>query len=427
VTCRNLDRVVLLDSVRFSEEEALALETHAASCRECSAMLARVRSIKKTALTQRTAVPPAGARVEIWERLEARSGRGVLGLRAVYALAAFATVAAALLMFYRSPPPPPAVEVAPMAAGVPEPEDDSIRVTGGRLYPEAGAKWTVEDDGLAVKVVIESGMVEIEVEAAHAFEVATADARIHVLASRFSVARKLEGTEVRVDRGAVDVWPRGRTTPLALAEGKSVLIVEAVEEAKPKTPAKRAAPDAAAELKVARDVLSTDAPRAAEIAERVLERRPTGELEAEALAVLADAERRRGKLREALTSYGKLRDHPRGRGYAEEAMLQRAMLFERLDDDQPALAELDRLELTYPRGASAPERVALAAKIHLEKNDPRKAAQVILAAELHGTSRVFTNRCIEVARALRDLDPALAEKVLLKGSTPPGNEPANLK
>src|SRR5262249_9137367 len=139
------------------------------------------------------------------------------------------------------------------------------------------------------------------------------------------------------------------------------------------TPPIQPKPDTTA-LEAARTALRRDPPRAAELAEGILKDGASGPVEAGALAILADAERRRGRLREAASTYAKVRDHAEGAPYAEEAMLQRALLLVRVHEDAEALLELDRLERAHPDGPTAPERASLAASLLLARGDPEAAA-----------------------------------------------------
>lgn len=466
MTCRFLDQVLLLDSARFSADAARALEVHADGCAECGPALAQLRNARGVLAAAAERPAAADARAVVWAGVEAQLARrevgsiGLLGPRSMAALAAFATAAVAWFVFQRpADRAPPEEEATPLAV-VNTPPEEAIereeRSTGtpiprGRVHANTGARWRSADDGAMTRIALDEGAIDVELDDFAPAEIVTSHARIRVVGGRASVVRAPKQIEVHAKRGSLEVWIRGRALPITVSEGQSFVVPPAEEsaaierrrpsrenlrEASPvqETPLPQKTNDAPEktadhdrstaedttpaitetkrELKTARAVIETDAPRAAEIAERVLSRSPPAELEAEALAVLADAERRRGYLDAAAASYAKLRDHPRGQGYAEEAMLQRALLFEKLQLPNAALSELARLQSSHPRGVSAPERAALAAKIYLAKNDPRRAAQVILDAHFEGYSRALENRRAEVARALEEIDPQLAEKLM---------------
>src|SRR5262245_885957 len=102
MTCRFLDEVLLLDSARFNEAEARALELHAGDCPECSPVLQRVRAARAAVLSQSAAVP-MDARARVWAGVAAsRSGHPPLfAPHAIVALTAFATVMVVWLVFFR--------------------------------------------------------------------------------------------------------------------------------------------------------------------------------------------------------------------------------------------------------------------------------------------------------------------------------------
>jgi hypothetical protein len=281
-----------------------------------------------------------------------------------------------------------------------------------------GARFEVEDDGVATKIVLSAGALRSTVEplaGEEAYEIITGDARIAVHGTRFWVDTGNTGTWINVEEGRVAIWPSGASVPRIAQAGEHILIARNLDSDVPRALARPPEPkserpreNGARTLELASEALPNDAPRAAELAERVLESGAKGELEARALAILADAERRRGFARRAELAYARLRDHPRGGPYAEEAMLQRAMLLVELGERSGALEELSRLEGSHPRGATAPERVSLAAKLHLANDDAALAAEVILRARVEGTSLELSKRRIEVARALVELDPGRA-------------------
>lgn len=443
MTCRFLDQVLLLDSARFSAGEVETLEAHAGDCAECAPVLAQLRGARNILFAAETPAA-ADARAAVWAGVEQQLGRrevSWLGPRSMAALAGFATAAVAWFVFHRPAEHAPEAHDEPLAALTVPPaprveREETPPSPRYRVHAVAGARWNSADDGGMTRIALDDGAIEIELDDFAPAEIVTANARIRVVGGRASVVRASNGTEVLAKKGTLEVWIRGRALPVTLSEGKTffvpattketraprrtIVTEEKHEDVKPdlSTPedATPAITETKRELKAARAVIETDAPRAAEIAERVLSRGAPAELEAEALAVLADAERRRGYLDAAAASYAKLRDHPRGQAYAEEAMLQRALLFERLQLPNAALSELRRLQGAYPQGVSAPERAALAAKIYLAKKDPQKAAQVIIDVQFEGYSRALENRRVEVARALEELDPQLAEK-LMKASS----------
>jgi hypothetical protein len=159
-------------------------------------------------------------------------------------------------------------------------------------------------------------------------------------------------------------------------------------------------------LESAKAALIHDAPHAAQLAQEVLDQNPPEAQQAEALAVLADAERRRGNIAIAAGLCDRLASHPSGGPVAEEALLQRAILLADIGDRRGALESLRRADRGYAGGATTPERTALEAKLLLLEGDALGAAEVIESARSVGVSLELLRRRVDVARALLDSNPA---------------------
>ncbi|MEQ9497769.1 MAG: hypothetical protein RIT81_12945, partial [Deltaproteobacteria bacterium] len=176
--------------------------------------------------------------------------------------------------------------------------------------------------------------------------------------------------------------------------------------------ARPGAPSPEERLRIARKVVASDASRAAELASSVLDEAPAPSLEAEALAVLADARRRAGDAAQAAELYRALANHPAGAAYGEEALLQLALVSRdvgRLDDARRAL---ELAAERYRDGPLALERAALGARLALADGAPNRAATILLAAPNDGLSLELIRTRLDVAEALLEAEPKLARRLL---------------
>jgi tetratricopeptide (TPR) repeat protein len=244
---------------------------------------------------------------------------------------------------------------------------------------------------------------------------------------------------VSVEEGTVWVWTRGAEVPVVLHAGQSTAVVEpspqreAVTERTPPpsniekpiehprsvslTPAPREATaeevSAPSRLESARAWLPTAPQRALELAQDLLDHQPEPPVEAGALAVLADAQRRTRQLARAADTYLRVADHRSGRAYAEEALYQRALLLNELGDRRAALEALDRAKRAFPTGALLPERLALTLRLLIDAGEIAKAATTIEEMPTDvGPSLELLDRRIEVARGLLGTDATRARRLL---------------
>ncbi|MEQ8274384.1 MAG: FecR domain-containing protein [Deltaproteobacteria bacterium] len=165
-------------------------------------------------------------------------------------------------------------------------------------------------------------------------------------------------------------------------------------------------------LRIARKVVASDASRAAELASSVLDEAPAPALEAEALAVLADARRRAGDDAEAAELYRALADHPAASAYGEEALLQLALVSRNVGRLDTARAALETANARYPHGPLALERAALGARLALADGAPGRAAAILLAAPNDGLSLELIRTRLDVAEVVVEGDAELARRLL---------------
>ncbi|MDF1565675.1 MAG: FecR family protein [Deltaproteobacteria bacterium] len=165
------------------------------------------------------------------------------------------------------------------------------------------------------------------------------------------------------------------------------------------------------QLAEARRVLRQAPSEAVDLARGVLDQAVSEEIEAAALAVMADGHRRAGQLEEAAATYARVAHHPAGEGLAEESLLQLAILRDRQRQAGAALAALEEAERRFPEGMLAPERVALSVELLGREGEPGAALEALLAAEgLH--SPELERLRIRLAEERLASDPAAARRLL---------------
>lgn len=450
MTCAQHERIWLLESEQFSGEQARVLFEHAAGCADCGGALAAIRAARSAGRSHvPVAAPAARARI-----LAAVEGGGDPGIFARWRgpLWVFAGAAAAVAIVEVATLPAPSRGSAPAAVAVVDAKNSAavegasvaeasvadaknsaapgetahrarIAVAGGSALLGEGAIAELVPDSELTALSLSSGEITVELEEGRAIEVITADARVKVIGGRTVIAHRRARTGVAVASGTAKAWPKGALTPRVIHAGEKSELAP-LEDAD--FPPPRTGRNLDAALQEAKAALVTDAPRAAVLAERVLVAVPkTTQQEAEALVILADAERRRGRLAASAELYSKVAAHPRGRSFAEEALLQRALILARTDQASEVLATLAIAAEQFPRGATAPERAALAADMYLRKREPLRAAEEIERAASLGRSLKLLERRLEVARALLAEDAELHRarartllEALLDPSTP---------
>lgn len=169
----------------------------------------------------------------------------------------------------------------------------------------------------------------------------------------------------------------------------------------------RPAPKAA--LKEAQALLGKDDRRASELAVEVYQQDVVGPDAGLALCIAADGYRRSGLTAKAAATYAQAAQHA---NVADEAAYRGATLLHQLGQDDQALAELERVRATALKGALAPERVLLEARIHLGRGRALAAATAIERAGLAGEERSVDAGRLEVARALASAEPQRARALL---------------
>jgi hypothetical protein len=131
----------------------------------------------------------------------------------------------------------------------------------------------------------------------------------------------------------------------------------------------------------------------------------------ETLLRRADAERRDGNNKLAAALYQEVADHPDGEPFAEEALFRKAELHAKADQMQAALQSLAQAERRFGRSELAPERSALAARIHLEEGDAIAASRALSGVPEHRVTLEVVMVAIEVAKALEEEHPCDALRV----------------
>lgn len=430
MSCPLEEEVMCLDSGAVSSERR-ELEEHARSCARCGEVLETLRAARTLARTY-APQPSAAARARMLRNVEAAAHRRPkLDLRWILVPAAAAL--AALIVVATKPAPEPVHRIVEGALT----RIDGSWVRADRVSrADLGIASVAIERGAILNVVahaareVDVRLYRGEVSAAveklgdgDSFEINTRQARIKVVGTRFTVRAAEEETSVSVEEGTVWVWPLGATEPLVLNAGQQHHIGDKkpepvvispppppppVPENKVKAaPPKVEAKEARVRLSEARAALDANAPRAARVAQEILAAAPDDRVELEALLLLADAERQNGKASIAADHYRRVAEHPRGKGYAEEALLHRARLLERIGDSRGALEALRRAESSAPNGALAPERCRLEAELYTKAGD--------LAAAIEALDR-------GIERARNNGDASTAEMLLEQKSNLKGAE-----
>jgi hypothetical protein len=125
----------------------------------------------------------------------------------------------------------------------------------------------------------------------------------------------------------------------------------------------------------------------------------------ETLLRRADAARRDGKPEVAAALYAEIADHQDGAPFAEEALFRKAELFARLGRVQDSLQALGEAERRFGRGELAPERSALAARIHLDQDDAVAAGRALSSVRPGHATLEVSMVAIDVALALEEEHP----------------------
>jgi TolA-binding protein len=341
------------ERVLMEDAQNIAPNEHAKLCETCAEALLAVRTARLVLQNHEIVVPP-GSKRRAWQAMEKKQRRKEI----VLPIFAFSASFAAVALFYL---------VAPSA-----------------LHQETHA---VEQSNpqLEQTRLVEKKPAVVQRE------------------------RMLELTEPRLEESVIEVGVEQNTSRKAVERNAKLKRIAA----KAKPVHKTSGPDLVATLEAAKDALPSNAPRAAELAERVLgAAEKTTILEAEALAVLADAERRQQRHPEAAALYLRVADHPAGGPFAEEALLQRALILAQLENTIEAIALLELAEKRFASGPTAPERAALLAQMLLQSGDPQAAADAIERASNVGRSMKLLTRRLEVARALSAIQPSRAHALL---------------
>lgn len=288
---------------------------------------------------------------------------------------------------------------------------------------------------------LSAGRVEVELATHERWPMETPQVALLGLGAHFWVEVGPEGTQVKVRTGTVEATPPGRA-PEWVKAGSQRLFPRSGATSGPERRAVTASPPSAVPtpapapqpaivdqeastaprslppaeqqraIGAARAALAEDPPRAAELAEELLSTKPSQAIEVLALAVLADAERRRGALDRAETLYGQVARHPAGAALLEEALYRQALLAEARGAPRAALVALAEAEDKVATGPLWPERAALAARLHLQEGRALEAARVVEAVPLHDRPELLAQIRLEVALALGPASPERTRSLL---------------
>lgn len=208
-----------------------------------------------------------------------------------------------------------------------------------------------------------------------------------------------------------DAAPAATRSPEACAPGPSDTPLPRARDASPadhRAPTPRpAAASAASALADARHFLGRDDRRAAALADAVVARAPES---VEALLVAGDARRRQGLWLEAEQLYSRAVVHPDGAPFLEEASLRRAEAQAARGELVAALASLSAARAART-DFLGPERVALEARLHLERGDDERAYAALLRLA-DSTDRVLDTPRLQLARRSVSHDRARAAELL---------------
>ncbi len=422
-------------------EARAALQKHAEHCPDCETALALMRSAT-LALRTPAPRPDSDATRRMWGHIqkETRSGADAAAPRDWtwrWALILAPAVVLVLWLSVRPTPPAPTpaqVEIVSKTpkASDPKPPSTTARVlSSGRNVVKAGrfarfhqarvearagdAVVLVEPPGAEARTLyLEHGAARFVVrplEPEQTMVIRTPDARIEVVGTVFSVAVDYEQTTVEVEEGTVRVWEPRKPPRLLEAGARHIARPAPQKNSRVSKILKRAQrPTSKARLAQAKRALFKEPKRAGDIAQAVLDQRPAPLDEVEALAVLADAHRRRGRHAEASKFYARVYEHPQGGAYAEEAMLRGARALVMTSKQKDALALLQRAQTRFGAGALHPERADLTARLHLALGRPKSAARALLSTKARTPALKRTVR--KVASELQPIDPALAQNLL---------------
>ena len=280
------------------------------------------------------------------------------------------------------------------------------------------------------------------------FAVRTKHGRAEVMGTRFEVLAEPETTKVRVVSGKVRVHP-AFAPALTLGAGESVVLpleqdpqeeaavdppeihrpAHTTETVKPHTVHPKSSeppsPDErlteAAALEEARAAVDTDPDLAARIVTSILDEPLAPRDEVTALAILADAKRRSGAPLEAASLYQRVADHTEGAGFAEEALMQLALIHIDAGKGSKALSIIEETHERVGTGVLGPERAAMAARVHLEAARPIEAADALDTVDPEQSTYEIDHLRLATADALLGTDPSRAASLavmVIDGSAP---------
>lgn len=324
---------------------------------------------------------------------------------------------------------------------------ERMMLAGARLEAEAGARLGFAWTDTQPELTLLGGLVRLDaaqIDVNRAFVVETPLARFELIAAVVRVEVDDSSTTLHVEEGLVETLFQGESSALGAGHSRRFALPEEPEKPKkpnrPKKPVvvRRPPPrvkqapepervEASPQLDeeelerligVARGYLRLDPARSTRMLEGLLKLALPPALEIEVLTVLADAARREGNKRGAVSLYERIARHSMGEGYAEEAMLRKARLLHEFEDREGAIESLKSAAQRFEGGPLAPERRLLLARLYLSTEDPLEAAQLLLQEDRSRRSQEKQALRIQVAKALIERDPTLACRLVnaaLKG------------
>lgn len=408
MSCRS--RELLLDP-RAPDREALL--AHAATCAECSSLLAL-----QAETNARLAAPVEGldaiARARVWEKIDAAREERPRSFewRWLAPIAAAAVIAGVLLLW-------PKDQVEP-GQWIDYAAAEVVELEGAKLAVKTPAKIAYSNVALGRELRVFRGTLEVDASwtTPPPLDVETPHARILALGAKYRLDVQKDRTTIEVESGEARIMENGVERVLTAGQraelGVVVAQVEKIERVEEIAPAETAIEQPVPEdrprpapkkkqqsvedaITEARAMVGKDDRRAVQLAEAVLERHPQPAAQIEAMMIAADAHRRAGELTVAQRRYAQVVGHSAAGAYREEAILRRAAVLADLGRSEEAIALL----ANAPAGGNLrPERAALEARLRLERGDLDGAQRVLKTVEA-SNDRVLTPVRVRLEEKLR--------------------------
>jgi ferric-dicitrate binding protein FerR (iron transport regulator) len=408
MSCARENEVLQLETEWLAAAEQASIRAHLSQCPSC-ARTAELVSGSRANLrrTKQAAELTIGERRSIARALsEDRSEKPRVFIRWSMALAMSAAAAFAAITFSRPAPeytPSPLLRDDLFVRGkrVILPEHARVRIAGAEVEAISTAELELAIDRDLLR--ISDGALAIALGDRGLITVLTPTLRIEGVGASFRVDVDSAKTSVIVEDGEVEVAPldaEGEANMLARGESMIAALVEPTEGVQP---AIAVAPPPPPQRTLREPEKIVEPPPEPEPAPEPVIIEPV-KVDFAELVTRADAERRAGRLEEALAIYTAVANDPKAVAFAEEAMLRRASLLENLGNTGEALSALKEAGDRFQHGELVPERVLLEVKIYLEQNEASRAATSLEQLDDRSTQGILRAR-IDTARAIAESQP----------------------